>query len=462
MFKRFFPVLSVMMSAVMLTAAENFINVRDHGAAGDGVSDDAPAIQKAIDAAAQTGGTVFFPIGKYRICKTLTVPGGKPAPKVQQNWITLRGAGGTGSQLLGDQVDYILRAAPASEKYRYSSGTRIYELTFTSFSRQKRCSGIDASGMLRAYIENCNFLFLERGIHTFHPTRKDSMWILRIANNVFNLNRSWAIDIQRAFDIVIVNNVIEAGRGGIKVGTPGDTADAACNTLRIENNVIEGLSEMKDHYAILGASWVGARIAGNYFEANGGGDIAIIPKDGDGWTRGLTITGNTFAPAKKLRENPEYGPILLQRVMDVQITNNFTTCERLIHGKSNRVMRSINVQGNSLSNPASVSFDGLSPAERAAYEKKVNTHKLSRNRLVLDGRMKVGLDTDCGIRIGGNTVSYADAMPQGKDMKAMPGDVVFSRKPEVKDGRVIIGWYCLDGGQSPRWSPISISASERK
>ena len=175
MFKRFLPVLSVLMSAVMLTAAENFINVRDHGAVGDGVCDDAPAIQKAIDQAAQTGGTVFFPIGKYRICKTLTVPGGRPAPKVELNWITLRGAGGTGSQLLGDQVDYILRAAPASEKYRYSSGTRIYELTFTSFSRQKRCSGIDASGMLRAYIENCNFLFLDRGIHTFHPTRRDNM-----------------------------------------------------------------------------------------------------------------------------------------------------------------------------------------------------------------------------------------------------------------------------------------------
>ena len=62
------------------TASGLFINVREHGATGDGVTDDAPAVQKAIDTAAKTGGTVFFPIGKYRICKTLTVPGGKPAP----------------------------------------------------------------------------------------------------------------------------------------------------------------------------------------------------------------------------------------------------------------------------------------------------------------------------------------------------------------------------------------------
>ena len=439
-----------------------FINVRDYGAVGDGVSDDAPAVQKAINAAAQTGGTVFFPIGKYRIRTILTIPGGKPAPKAEQNWITLRGAGGTGSQLLGDQVDYILRAAPADEKNRYANGIRIYELTFSSFSRKQRCSGIDVSGMLRAYIENCNFLFLERGIHSFHETSKDSIWILRIANNVFNFNHNWSIDIQRAFDIVIVNNVIEAGRGGIKVGTPGDTADAACHTLRIENNVIERHREMMDRPAILGASWVGARIAGNYFEANSGGDIAIIPKEGDGWTRGLTITGNTFAPPKKLRETPDYGPILLQRVMDVQITNNFTTGERLLHGKCSRVIRSINIQGNSLNNPASVSFDGLSPAERAEYEKNLSVHKLSRNRLVLDGRVKVGLDSEREVRIDRNTISYADRVPQDNDSKAMPGDVVFCRKPEVKDDRVVIGWYCLAGGKSPRWCPISIAASEMK
>ncbi len=42
------------------------INVRDFGARGDGVSIDSPAIDRAIDAAAaQGGGTVFFPAGTY-------------------------------------------------------------------------------------------------------------------------------------------------------------------------------------------------------------------------------------------------------------------------------------------------------------------------------------------------------------------------------------------------------------
>ena len=438
------------------TAPGLFVNVREYGAAGDGEQDDAPAIQKAIDTAAQTGGTVFFPVGKYRVCKTLAIPGGKLTSKYKQNWITLRGAGGTGSQLLGDGVDYILKAAPMDEKYRYATGIVVCELTFSSFSREKRCSAINASDMLRTRIEHCNFLFLNRGIHSFHANRKGSIWILRISDNTFNLNRDWAIDIQRAFDVVIFNNVIEGSRGGIKFGTPGDGLDAACNTLRIENNVIEGLSEVKDHPAILGSCWVGGWITGNYFEANAGGDIQITPKEGDGWTRGLTISGNTFAPTKKQRQTTDYGPVLLQHVMDVQVTGNFTTGERLLHGKSGPLGRSVSVQGNSLNNAASVSFDGLSPAERAEYEKKLISHRFSRNRIELGGSMKVGLDSEKGLRFGQNAISYSDTVPQtGK-----PGDVVFCRKPVVTKGRVVIGWYCVSGGDKPRWCPLSFAAED--
>ena len=464
MLKKLLLVLSVLAPAV-LTAAETapglFFNVREYGAAGDGEHDDAPAIQKTIDTAAQTGGTVFFPAGRYRVCKTLTVPGRKLTPKLKPNWITLRGAGGTGSQLLGDGVDYILKAAPMDEKYIYATGISFYELTFSSYNyaRNKRCSAIDASGMLRTCIEHCNFLFLNRGIRTFHTIKKgmgSGIWILRISDNIFNGTHDWPIDIQRAFDVVIFNNVIEACCGGIKVGRPGDGFDAACNTLRIENNVIEGLSEAKGHPAILGACWVGARIAGNYFEANASGDIEITPKETEGYNRGLTITGNTFSPTKKQRQTTDYGPVLLQRVMDVQVTNNFTTGERLLHGKSGPLVRSVNIQGNSLNNAASVSFDGLTPAERAEYEKKQISHRLSRNRIELGGSMKVGLDSDKGLRFGQNTVSYSDTVPQtGK-----PGDVVFCRKPAVKNGRVVIGWYCVDGGAKPRWCPLSFAAED--
>ncbi|MCP5532018.1 MAG: right-handed parallel beta-helix repeat-containing protein [Akkermansiaceae bacterium] len=58
-------ILSAVFAAVATAAAADF-NVRDHGAKGDGTALDSPAIQKAIDAAADAGGgTVVFPAGTY-------------------------------------------------------------------------------------------------------------------------------------------------------------------------------------------------------------------------------------------------------------------------------------------------------------------------------------------------------------------------------------------------------------
>lgn len=47
--------------------------VRDHGATGDGSTDDTAEIQAAIDAAEVSGGVVFFPSGTYIVSSALTV-----------------------------------------------------------------------------------------------------------------------------------------------------------------------------------------------------------------------------------------------------------------------------------------------------------------------------------------------------------------------------------------------------
>lgn len=48
-----------------------YANVLDFGAVGDGVVDDTVAIQTAINAMIDTGGTVYFPVGVYKITSTL-------------------------------------------------------------------------------------------------------------------------------------------------------------------------------------------------------------------------------------------------------------------------------------------------------------------------------------------------------------------------------------------------------
>ena len=43
---------------------------------GNGKVDDAPAVQKALDAAVEKGGICFLPAGSYRLEASLTVPAG--------------------------------------------------------------------------------------------------------------------------------------------------------------------------------------------------------------------------------------------------------------------------------------------------------------------------------------------------------------------------------------------------
>ncbi|HEX4226513.1 MAG TPA: glycosyl hydrolase family 28-related protein [Pseudonocardiaceae bacterium] len=47
------------------------VNVKDYGATGNGSTDDAHAIQAAITAVTGTGGTVFFPPGKYKVASAI-------------------------------------------------------------------------------------------------------------------------------------------------------------------------------------------------------------------------------------------------------------------------------------------------------------------------------------------------------------------------------------------------------
>ncbi len=50
-----------------------WVDVRAYGAVGDGSHDDTAAIQYAINSIAATGGTVFLPIGTFRITSTITI-----------------------------------------------------------------------------------------------------------------------------------------------------------------------------------------------------------------------------------------------------------------------------------------------------------------------------------------------------------------------------------------------------
>jgi hypothetical protein len=84
-------------------------DVRAYGAKGDGVTNDQPAIQAAIDFVYATygGGVVFVPPGTYNVGTTLTVKGG----------VTMQGASRQDSQIRGDAQDATVLLFDASCLY---------------------------------------------------------------------------------------------------------------------------------------------------------------------------------------------------------------------------------------------------------------------------------------------------------------------------------------------------------
>jgi hypothetical protein len=59
--------------AIAQTNNPQLINVRDHGAKGDGRADDTAALQKAFDAVTDNG-TLYIPTGRYRLTRTVSLP----------------------------------------------------------------------------------------------------------------------------------------------------------------------------------------------------------------------------------------------------------------------------------------------------------------------------------------------------------------------------------------------------
>ena len=80
------------------------VNVRDYGAAGDGITDDTAAIQAAIDAAKGTGQkvtTVFIPAGNYRLTDEISI----------DRRVNIQGTG-VGSQIYQSADEHLFSISP--------------------------------------------------------------------------------------------------------------------------------------------------------------------------------------------------------------------------------------------------------------------------------------------------------------------------------------------------------------
>lgn len=237
--------------------ASLFTSVRQHGAKGDGVSDDTAAIQKAINETA-TGGTIFFPAGHYPVTATLVV----------NKTLTLSGEG-IGSQIY-QRLDKTLLHFQGSQtggmtnlylgSAATSPGTALLKLTNSHRNRIDNVSmmgsyyGLHLEGSLLNTVVD-----LRSGINFggfFAATSPNQYWVFAERFNGISANAN-----------TFVAPVLEGGVNGIwLVDTNGE------GSLNITGGTIEGLAGTA---LKLAKTFLPSSITAVHFEANHVADVVL-------------------------------------------------------------------------------------------------------------------------------------------------------------------------------------------
>jgi hypothetical protein len=184
--------------------ADRGVDVRDFGAVGNGIANDAPAIQAAINALGSAGGVVNLGARTYRLASAIVVNGG--AIRLVGQGFNEGGSPGAGTWLTVDQTNF----TPFTFSATAARGSAVMNLAV----RQTHSATQDASWAPTAYdwffrVENClggvdfdNILLsgINRGIFIRNSGRAD---LRRIRGQVFTAG----IEIDECFDAARLMNI---------------------------------------------------------------------------------------------------------------------------------------------------------------------------------------------------------------------------------------------------------------
>lgn len=153
----------------------NAINVKtDFGAVADGLADDAPLLQATLDACRDTGGTVFFPVGTYRINTCLLYYSNQRL--IFENGAVLLRGGANQMYLLGNHTE------PDKGGYNATCNVDIIGATFDGNADiDFKATLLNNSHSRDLRIKNCKF----RNGHTWHYYECNSSEYVTVENCVF-------------------------------------------------------------------------------------------------------------------------------------------------------------------------------------------------------------------------------------------------------------------------------------
>jgi hypothetical protein len=254
-------------------AAAHALDARDFNAVGDGKTDNTAALQKALDKAAQTRGSVFIPEGVY-LCSTLKMP-----PFV--------GLCGNPTWGFTDYAGSILRLGDASARCLLdvtgAFGFRVSGLCLDGAGVGKNVHGI----MLDKpdYGKHEDSVCLERcriGHFSGDGVHLSRIWVFSIRHCMICFNGANGLRY-RGWDGFVMDNWFSAN-GEAGIGAYDENSACTFTANRIEWNRRHGL-------IVKGGGYY--NITGNYFDRTSGPAIALLPR-GKSCCKTISVSGNVI------------------------------------------------------------------------------------------------------------------------------------------------------------------------
>lgn len=247
------------------------------GAAGDGITDDSKALQKALDWCVANHKDLEID-GNHLVETPLVINRKVDAREFARYFVIFSNSGGgftTKTPILIFTTTIPFDGKPVSQLVNFR------DLNFTSLNPADSSYVLDGSKFLRIQFMNCSFI----GIKLLFAIK----YIQTIYLSNCNI-RYWQGDFLKslatAYDVRMLGCIAEHGRGTCLYLS----APSGCS---VHSSLIEGVSGSA--ISINGAR--GLSISGNYFEGNKEADINMTV--GGNSVGGLAITGNFFANTNK-------------------------------------------------------------------------------------------------------------------------------------------------------------------
>ncbi len=277
---------------------QNVFDIREFGAAGDGVTDDTDAIRSAVQAASACRGTVLVPPGRYLTGKITLAPG-----------VRLEGKSAWSFTSFGAS-EFVLRSA---EETCLIDITGAFGASVSGMSLNGCDLGDNIHGIYHHWdkynggdeedtptVEDCRIgNFTGDGIHFSH------IWCFSVRHSMICYNSGAGLFID-GWDGFILDNWLSANKkGGLNSAPYASSLTLTGN--RIECNNIAGIiSACSD-------CW---NITGNYFDCTYG--TAMRMTNGNN----LAISGNVFYRSGVGQKGDDSCHMFLEKCRNLSITGN--------------------------------------------------------------------------------------------------------------------------------------------